>query len=73
MSDNTRVGGKANDGKNSNRRRKYRRMKKKLREISRKETGISAKSKTNKKVAEPISSNKKQVVKSESKSKEKIC
>ena len=30
MSDNARVGGKSNDGKNSVRRRKYLRMKKKL-------------------------------------------
>ena len=40
MSDNRRIGGKANDGKNGTRRRKHLRLKKKLREKARKEAGL---------------------------------
>ena len=48
MSDNRRVGGKANDGKNGTRRRKYLRLKKKLREQAKKEAGLKLSNKKSK-------------------------
>ena len=52
MSDNKRIGGKANDGKNGRRRRKYLRLKKKIRIKTKKEAGLLKSNKINKKMSD---------------------
>ena len=63
MSDNKRVGGKANDGKNGARRRNHLRLKKKLRAKAKKEAGLKLSRKKTKVVKAPNEVLKKTVVK----------